>query len=209
MKEQRFDDALFSTGAESGALYFNGNVSHTSTGGVDLGFTHDGAASTSDAGIAGVVNGAFQISHYSSTYTGSELDFGNVRTGELHFESVNLFGYIDTSFSMDIADLGTPDTDDDLVVRLLINGITTVTLLDTRPNKTGVTGAVTLTHTFAPTDTSARLLIDILSDDDGDGFAFDNVSFTGTATATLQKNSAPEALLGLGGFTLILRAVTP
>ena len=177
---QNFDADIFSTGAESGATYFNGMKTHTSTGDTDMGFTHDGLVSTSESGTAGVVDGAFQIIHYSATHTGSDLDFGNPRTGAFHFEPISfLFGYTGKTFSMDIHDIGSNTTDDDVVVRLLINGATTVTLLDTRPQANGTAGTQTLSHNFADTDTSVQLLIDILSDDAGDGYGIDNIEITG------------------------------
>jgi len=189
MKGQDFDGSIFATGVESGPLYFDQTggapVTHASTGGTDLGFTHDGLISTSGGTpgtdvAAGVIGGEFHIKHYSSTYTGSALDFGNLRTGSLHFESVDLTGFKGKTFSMDIHDIESNTTDDDVVVRLLVNGGTTITLLDTRPQPNGTAGSQTLlSHAFNDMDISARLLIDVLSDDDGDGYGFDNIEFRG------------------------------
>ena len=194
LKGQDFDDPIFATGVESEPLHFNRTgsapVTHASTGGTDLGFTHDGLISTSGGTpgtdvAAGVIGGEFHIIHYSSTYTGSTLDFEeNPRTGSLHFESVDLTGFKDKTFSMDIHDIGSNTTDDDVVVRLLVNGTTTITLLDTRPQPNGTAGSQTLTHAFSDMDISARLLIDILSDDNGDGYGFDNISFEGNVPDT-------------------------
>ncbi len=190
IKSQDFDGSIFSTGAESGPLYFNRTggapVTHASTGGTDLGFAHDGLISTS-GGIpgtdvaAGVIGGEFHIKHYSSTYTGSALDFGNPRTGSLHSDSVDLTGFKNKTFSMDIHDIGLNAGNDDVVVRLLVNGGTTITLLDTRPQPSGTAGIQTLEHAFNDMDISAQLLIDLLSDDNGDGYGFDNIEFEGVS----------------------------
>lgn len=189
LKGQDFDAAIFASGAESGALYFRRTggapVIHASTGGTDLGFTHDGLTSTTGTPTpgtdvaAGVAGGHFHIMHYSSTYSGSALDFSNPRTGRLHFDPVDLTGFKDKMFGMDIHDIGSNTGDDDVVVRLLVNGGTTVTLLDTRPQAKGTAGNQTLTHSFNDTDYSVQLLIDILSDDNGDGYGFDNIAFNG------------------------------
>jgi hypothetical protein len=129
-----------------------------------------------------VIAGEFRIMHYSSQSVGSDLDFGeDPRTGFLHFEPVDLTGFQSKTFRMEIRDLGSNTTNDEVVVRLLVNDGTMVTLLDTRPQAHGTAGHRTLSYSFDDFDWSARLLIDVLSDDDGDGYAFDAIVFEGLA----------------------------
>ncbi|MDX1680314.1 MAG: fibronectin type III domain-containing protein, partial [Akkermansiaceae bacterium] len=52
--------------------------------------------------------------------------------------------------------------------------------VDTRPNSTGELTYGTITHTFADSDTSAQLLVDLRSDSAGSGYRLDNILFEGT-----------------------------
>ncbi len=174
------------------ANQFNGiNLSHTSTGTTDLGFAHSGITSTTSGGTAGVVGEAFQITHYSSTGDSnqkSQVDFGNVRTGFVLFESVDLTAFNSALFSMDLFDAvgSSNDGDEAVVVRLLLNGqpydgTSGVVLFDNRASSGSITPQ-NLTYDFADTDTSVQLVVDVFADDATDGYSIDNILFEGVAS---------------------------
>ena len=201
IKEQNFDNSVFTTGKESKLNHFNGSVTHQPTGVTDLPFAHNGITSKTGSAQAGVVDGKFHISHYSSSSEKSKMAFGNKRTGMLIFQIVDIKGFTDKHFSMKVNNIGSADHNDDVVVRMVLNKQTFITLLDTRSQHNGTVKKSTLTYSFKDSDTSAQLVIDILTDDDGDGYSFDNIIFTKNG------NPAPQltgALFGLGGISVIL-----
>jgi len=211
---QDFEKDIFKTvaegaasdGAESGDSFFNNTVTHTSTGSDDVGFIHDGLTSTTQGGVAGVVNGKLQLIHYSSNSDRSDLDRANPNffttstTGDLIFDPVTLTGYVNKEFSMDLSNLGSPDGNDDIYVRLNIDG-EDVTILDTRSDPDGtldasdaLNGAIydgtTLSYNFPQSATSVQLIIDLMADDPGDGYSFDNIQFKGDLSPVSQTPPA-------------------
>ena len=171
-------------GQQSEDLWFEGigGKAHATGGATDLGFVHTGEMS--EGGTAGVIAGEFQLTHYSSNSSSSaDLDFGgNSRTGKINFNSVDLSGHINKGFSVDLSNLGASPGMRDIVIHLLVNGVTEVTLLDTRVQADGTIAVadLNLIHTFADNDSSAQLLIDIYTDNDTNGYGIDNVHFFGT-----------------------------
>ncbi|MEM1011243.1 MAG: PEP-CTERM sorting domain-containing protein [Planctomycetota bacterium] len=181
------------------------DVVHISTGPTDLGFSHNGTASTtSSTDFIGVNDDQFVVSHYSSLSGDSLLDFGNSRTGALTFDTVDLTNFNDVSFSMDFGDIvGATNTgDDDAVIRLFDgNGVLLTTLLDTRGNSNGAVTFGPLTYAFDPSVTNAYLQVDILTDDNNDGYRLDNVLFAGT----LIPEPTSAAAIGLLGLAALRR----
>ena len=176
---------------------------HTSTGLDDLGFSVD--ATVDGAGVWRV-NGSehFRMSHLSSTSDASDLAFTvngggpSTLTGFIPFDAVDLTGFANNTMSLFVADnSGSTNTnDDDLVIRLFLNGSSTGTIIfDTR--RAGTTAgtvsaddamnsatynAGTLSYTFDPTVTSVQLRVDAAIDDDGnDGYFIDDIVFSGDA----------------------------
>lgn len=186
----------------------SGVITHTGTGSTDLGFEASGLSSTGAGGRIGVYGNQYEFKHFSSTFTGVQseaadptwgVDFGNPRTGFIRFDSVDLTG--GSSLSMSIGEFvgGTNTGDDDVVIRVYLNGDAGLgtDIFDTRPGAAGtldssdaVGGATytgtTLSYDFADTDTSVILYVAIFTDDDGeDGYYIDDVVITVPGGATL------------------------
>lgn len=214
IQEQNFDAPVFKTGAESKPNHFNltndRGVIHRATYSRDLMFTHTGKTSITTGGVAGVIGGEFRIQHYSARFQGSKIYTSPNRTGTMIFQLIQLTGFKDKHFSMNIKHLGTPDDDDDVVVRLVLNKRKKITLLDTRSQNKGNVKNNTLAYAFDDTDTFAQLIIDIQTDGDGDGYAFDNIVFSKngkTQPSSSQKNHQkhPATLFSIGGIRVILQ----
>lgn len=201
-----------------------GPVTHTSTNGsTDLGFTASGQVA--GAGFFGVnADEHFRFSHFAAGSNRSDLSFdnGDTDTGFVAFDSVNLAGFSSNSVSFTLDNnVGSSNSgDDDLVVRLFLNGSSTGTIIfDTRGPGDGAINPAqdvidpsasydsvnrVLTYDFLDSDTSAILRVDALVDDNGnDGYFIDNVVFSGTAVVVPEPSST--ALIGIGGIALLLR----
>jgi len=105
--------------------------------------------------------------------------------------SVHVAGYMNKTFSMDLAALGThaEEDRDDIYIRLRIDG-EDVTIFDTRQGTDGIpsvndakNGATyngtLLSYSIPDSATSVQLLIDLAVDGPGDGYSFDNIQFAG------------------------------
>ncbi|BDS06572.1 hypothetical protein NT6N_16120 [Oceaniferula spumae] len=195
-------------------------------GGSGLGFSGFGTESPAgaDNGYFGTAGGTLQAIHLTSNSrrvleTGKfGVTFNNqADSAAFVFNSASLTGFVNNSFSMTISQSGTVDGDDDLVVRLYLNGSTTGTDIlstlgqtdGTLANADALNGAAfdgtNLTFNFDPTVTSAQLYIAMTADDSSggvpEGYIFDNVLFQGTAV----PEPSSTALIGLAGLGFILR----
>ncbi len=181
-------------------------VTHVGSGasGTDLGFSANGITSTSGGnGFFRVTGGALEFIHFSSLSDVSTLPStdslsgattvtfaqGTDHTAYVYTETVDLSAFVSKSFSMDVGDIvGATNTgDDDILVRLWVNGTTEVVLIDTRSNANGSLTYGQISHSFADGDTSAQLLVDVFTDDDNDGYRIDNILFEGTPSGVNQS----------------------
>ena len=198
---QDFNTNIFSSVLELDSGSIATVVTHAGSGnsGTNLGFSANGRGSTTGGNNPQfqVVTGLVVFSHFSSgsavsTSSSAEsltdaplLTFaqGTDHTAFLYGQTVDLSRHNTSSFSIDVGDLvtATNTTDDDIVVRLWVNGSTEVVLVDTRGNANGNLSYGPITHNFADTDVSAQLLVDLFTDDDYDGYRIDNILFEGTA----------------------------
>ncbi len=194
---QDFGSANFpsSLSLDSGSI--SSAVTHAGSGaaGTDLGFSANGLVSGSGSGSFEVAGGEVTFTHFSSTSDvsthstaedasgASTVTFsdGTDHSAFFYSQVVDLSGFEAKSFSMDVGDVvgATNTVDDDIVVRLWVNGSSEVVLVDTRGNSSGALAFGAITHVFADTDTSAQLLVDLFSDDDADGYRIDNILFEG------------------------------
>ncbi|MDX1681271.1 MAG: hypothetical protein R3242_11140, partial [Akkermansiaceae bacterium] len=167
-------------------------VTHTGSGsaGTDLGFSATGQTVRDEPGktpLFEVSDGRVGFSHFhAQSYASSALNVQLLsgastiwhanHTAILYTTTVDLSRHDNCTFSMDVGDLENYTNNDrhNIIVRLWINGDTEVTLVDTRPNSTGELTYGTITHTFADSDTSAQLLVDLRSDSAGSGYRLDN-----------------------------------
>ena len=215
--------------------------SHLGSGGTgsDLGFTASGKISGKGGGALGVsADGHFRFAHLSKGSNRSDAGFFDTKmTAFVCFDSVDLSSTTSNSLSMKLADLALSSNtnDDDIVVRLFLNGSTTGTrIYDTRGGANGKANASAIvsparyakgviTYVFDDSIDSVVLQVDAMVDDEEpsgdvhqDGYFIDDILFTGTSavakrpTAVAKRASAvakrpTAALIGLGKLTLSLR----
>ncbi len=186
-----FDTSFHTTG---------GPITHTGTGITDLGFEAQGYESTNSGGFIGVFANQFDFAHFSSNGSGvptPALDpiwgvaFDNMRSAYIRFVSVDLVPGSSLTMSLGERVGATNTNDDDVVIRVYLNGEESAPgfgtdIFDTRPDTNGtldpgdaVGGATyegtTLFYDFADTDTSVILYVAVFTDDAGDGYYIDDV----------------------------------
>ncbi len=207
IRQQKFDAMSLKQRREAvGLVYRSKNPT-------DLGFTHKGRVSTTEGGFVGVAKGLFAVSHYSNSSKESTLmPNENRRTGRIVFDKVSLGASGGNKFSMSVGNLGSPDGNDHIVVRLKLNGGRFVELLDTRSQRKGLIRNGLLSYEFKDGDSTAQLLVDIATDDLNDGYVIDNIVFEKSGSTaeerTVKKVKAEDpgaVILEIGGIRVLLR----
>ena len=201
-------------------------------GGRDLGFTASGKILGSGGSLGVTTDGRFRFAHFSLGSNRSESGlFDTKMTAFVRFDSVDFSRSTSNTLTMTLADLAlsTNTDDDDIVVRLFLNGSATgKRIYDTRGGGNGKAGARAIvsparysngviTYDFDDSSDSVVLRVDAMVDDEEksgdvhqDGYFIDDVLFTGTAIAPKRSSAVTQrptaALIGLGRLTLSLRS---